>query len=111
MVGKPVSQQRSWSIRKTHEKENDMTSPLVRNNDVYVLVLITGENAVDANPLKLEHFKFWVIPTKLINDECGNNKSISLGKVKRLAKMRHFPENGIGFADLHRAVDEVIDSL
>ena len=106
-----MSQQRSWSIRKTHEKENDMTSPLVRNNDVYVLVLITGENAVDANPLKLEHFKFWVIPTKLINDECGNNKSISLGKVKRLAKMRHFPENGIGFADLHRAVDEVIDSL
>ena len=32
--GVEVSMQRTWSIRKAHEKEGDPTSPLVRNNDV-----------------------------------------------------------------------------
>lgn len=107
--GKPLSEQRTWSIRKAHAKEFDMTSPLVRNNDVYVFVLITGKNAIDADPLKLEHYKFWAIPTYEINDRCGDNKSISLGKVKRIAMSIGFSEGGVGFDSLRSVIDRAIE--
>ena len=108
---KAVSEQRTWSIRKAHEKEFDMTSKLVRNNDVYVFVLITGENAVEANPLQLEHYLFWVIPTYIIDDICDNNKSISLGKVKGIAEDLGFPKGGVGFDNLRSEVDRAIELL
>lgn len=106
-----ISEHRAFSIRKSHKDWNDPTSELIRHSDIYIFVLDIGKTETTANPLHLENWRFWVIPTKLINDKCNDNKSISLGKVKRLAKMRHFPEDGVGFADLRQAVDNAISEL
>ncbi len=107
--GKPLSQQRTFSIRKAHEKEQDMSSPLARNNDVYVFCLILGETKETSNPLILDHWRFWVIPTELINDECGDNKSITLQRVKKLFKKFYGSEEGLRFANIKNSVDKAIE--
>ena len=86
-----------------------MTSPLVRNNDVYVFCLILGETREASNPLILDHWRFWVIPTKLINAKCGDNKSITLPRVKKLFKEVFGSEEGLRFANLKSAVDKAIE--
>lgn len=109
--GQPVSQQRTFSIRKAHEDEEDMNSPLVRNNDVYVFCLILGETQEDSNPLVLEHWEFYVIPTSVINQECGDNKSISLSKVKKLLKKISGSDAGLPFGKVKEVVDKAIDDM
>ena len=109
--GQPVSQKRTFSIRKAHEDEEDMNSPLIRNNDVYVFCLILGKTQEDSNPLVLEHWEFYVIPTRVINDECGNNKSIGLSKVKKLMKKWYGSETGLTFNELKGTVDKAINKI
>ena len=109
--GQPVSQKRTFSIRKAHEDEEDMNSPLIRNNEVYVFCLILGETQEESNPLVLEHWEFYVIPTYIINMECGDNKSISLSKVKKLMKKWYGSETGLTFNELKRAVDKAINII
>ena len=55
-----------------------------RQNDVYVFCLNTGETRESSNPLNLNNWEFYIVPTTVINEKCGNNKSISLGKIKGL---------------------------
>ena len=97
-----VSQLRTFSIRKAHTIEGDMDSPLDRNSDVYVFALNTGNDAEAAYPLQLEHWRFWAIKTDTINQMCGDHKTISLKKIKELAKNN----NGLTFDQLRNAVDK-----
>jgi len=98
-----VSNTRVFSIRKTHEVDYDETTPLVRNNDIYIFCLIIGKTKVEADPRKLEHWRFWVVPTTDINKECGNNQSINLNKVKKMAKN----SEGLKYDELKAAIDEL----
>lgn len=99
-----VSQQRIFSIRKSHSVEGDMSSPLERNSDAYVFALNTGTNADTAYPLQLEHWRFWVIKTDIISEKCGEHKTISLKKIIELSE----DEKGLTFDQLKGAVNNVI---
>lgn len=105
------SEQRSFGITKSHCKEGDPTSELKRMNDIYVFVLNKGKNKQEADPLQLEHWEFYVIPTSVINKECGDNKSISLSKVKKLSKKVSGTDEALPFDKLKDAVDKVINSM
>ncbi len=100
----PKSKVRTFGITKAYSKYQDNTSKLARQNDVYVFCLNTGENRIDSNPLQLEHWEFYVIPTSLINEKCGDQKSISLSRIKRMT-------NKVDFSHLKEKVDEVIDGI
>lgn len=99
-----VSLQRSFGITKAYTRYKDNTSEFKRQNDIYVFCLITGETKEASNPLVLDNWRFWVVSTATINRLCGDNKTISLGRVKKITKR---PE-GIGYRDLKREIDNVI---
>lgn len=102
--GEPRSMQRSWGIGKAYSEYMDPTTEKVRNNDIYVFCLITGFERKDANPLNLDNWEFYVVPTNLINRECGDNKTISLGRVRSFSPCTKYPE-------LKRTIDETIDKI
>ena len=99
-----VSQQRTFGITKAYSRYKDKTSEFMRQNDIYVFCLILGETKEASNPLVLENWRFWVVPTSTINRLCGDNKTISLGRVKRITGLKE----GLGYWELREAVDKVI---
>lgn len=102
-----VSQQRTFGITKAYSRYKDNTSEFKRQNDIYVFCLNTGDTQETSNPLALENWRFWVVPTSKINRLCGDNKTISLGRVKRITGLKE----GIGYGELRAAVDKVIDGM
>ncbi len=102
-----VSQQRTFGITKAYSRYKDNTSEFKRQNDIYVFCLILGETKEASNPLVLENWRFWVVPTATINRLCGDNKTISLGRVKRISGQK----DGVGYRQLREEVDMVINEL
>ena len=100
-----VSQQRTFGITKAYSKYKDHRSKYERQNDIYVFCLITGETQEASDPLVLDNWRFWVVPTWTLNRLCGNNKTISLGRVKGITGQ----ENGVGYGQLREVIDRVID--
>lgn len=102
-----ISQQRTFGITKAYSLYKNRHSEFKRQNDIYVFCLNTGETEEASNPLVLENWRFWVVPTSTINRLCGDNKTISLGRVKRIARLKE----GLGYGELREAVDKVIDEI
>ena len=81
---------------------------LSRQSEVYVFCLNSNADIQNNDPLKVDDWIFYVVPTYEINIYCENNqnseqKKISLNVVKRLA------QNGVTFDELKNAVDEAIE--
>ena len=100
-----VSLQRTFGITKAYSLYKNRHSEFKRQNDIYIFCLILGETKEASNPLVLENWRFWVIPTSTINSLCGDNKTISLGRVKTITNQ----ENGVGYGELRHEVDRVIE--
>ena len=89
-----VSKQRMFSITKansnyeTNEKENKFE----RQNDIYVFCLNTGMTKETSNPMKLDNWEFYIIPTSEINKQCGDNKKISLERIRKITEKKNFDE-------------------
>ena len=98
-----ISQQRSFGITPAYTKYKDSTTVLERQNDIYVFCLNTGHNEEESNPLDMSNWEFYVVPTAVINANCAPaQKSISLGKVRKLAPMTRFH-------DLKNVIDSICD--
>lgn len=95
------STQRSFSITKAFSRYKDSTSEYCRQNDIYVFCLNTGKTKEESNPLDLDHWRFWVVPTETINHACGNNKTITLSRLQKITGLK----DGIGYEQLRAAVD------
>ena len=102
-----VSQQRTFGITKAYSRYKDNTSEFKRQNDIYVFCLILGETKEASNPLILENWRFWVVPTSTINRQCGDNKRISLGRLKAITGLK----DGLGYGELRESVNRMIDEL
>ena len=100
-----VSQQRTFGITKAYSRYKDNTSEFKRQNDIYVFCLILGETKEASKPLVLENWRFWIVSTSTINRLCGDNKTISLGRVKSITNQG----NGVGYGELRNEVDKVIN--
>lgn len=100
-----VSHQRTFGITKAYSLYKNRHSEFKRQNDIYVFCLNTGETKEASNPLALENWRFWVVPTSTIDCICGDNKTISLGRVKRITGLKE----GLGYEELRDAVDKVIE--
>lgn len=95
-----ISEQRTWSITKAYTDYKNPNSEYKRQNDVYVFCLNTGKNEKDSYPLELENWEFYIIPTSKINEECRDNKTISLSKVQKLTKK-------VSFSEIKRVIDSL----
>lgn len=75
-----------------------------RQADVYVLSLLSEKERSKANPLDLDQWRFWVIPTCLFDNRQRSQHSITLNSL-----LREVGEP-FEFSGLKQAIDRVIDA-
>lgn len=100
-----ISEHRVFSIRKTHVEYQNSKSELARQNDIYIFCVDEGKDKETSNPLNLENWTFYVIPTKVINNLFDNQKTLSL---KRLTQIEKYGV-GLTYDKLKATIDEIID--
>ena len=100
-----VSNRRAFSIAKangSYDPEIAGNTELCRQNDVYVFCLINGETMETSNPLNLDNWEFYAVPTYFLNEHCGDNKTISIGRI------RDFGFKPLRYDELKEEIDKVI---
>ena len=103
-----VSKQRVFGITKangSYDSANSGNSDFCRQNDIYVFCLNIGDTRETSYPLNLNNWEFYIVPTAIIDEKCGNNKTISLGRIK-----------GLGFEakrydEIKTEIDRFIDEM
>lgn len=103
-----VSKQRTFGITKangSYDPDNSGNSDFCRQNDIYVFCLNTGDSKETSNPLDLNNWEFYIVPTAVINEHCHDNKTISLGRVKSLGF------SAKRYDEIKSEIDNIIDSL
>ena len=83
-----------FSIRpaRSWDAENDFSDDLKRWSDLYVFCLYASKDRSET-PLQLEQWEFYVLPTSVLNQRCGNQKSISLNSLLSLSPVKTTYEN------------------
>ncbi len=98
----PKSKARIFNISKAFSEYKDPSSTFERQNDIYVFCLNTGYTRADSDPLQLEHWEFYIVPTRVINEQCGDAKTVSLSRVKGFVEP-------VGYEELKEKIDYIIE--
>lgn len=102
-----VSKQRGFGITMangSYDLKNSGNSEFCRQNDIYIFCLNTGETKEESYPLDLSNWEFYIVPTSVINEKCGNNKTISLGRIKSLGYVAK------NYMEIKKEVDKIINN-
>ncbi len=92
-----------FGIRETLEwipERNDFGKERKRQSDIYVFCLLTQKEKRLVNPLDLDQWGFYVIPTSVLDSEFGERQSISLNQVMKYGRAHRFHQ-------LHEAISPV----
>lgn len=100
-----VSSKRTFGITKANSKYGENENSYERKNDIYVFCLNTGNTAEASNPLIMENWEFYIVPTSVINAECKDNKTVSLERVRKLAS------NKTDYSEIKAVIDGMIDQM
>ena len=76
-----------FSIRPTQgwdSESNERTSEVRRRADVYVFCLLKHKDQSSINPLNLDQWVFYVLPTNILNQSVGPQKTITLNSLVSL---------------------------
>ena len=108
-----VSRVRMFSIEPTNNSYwgnsidgDNSERTMSRQSEVYVFCLNSNEDIRNNNPLNIDDWIFYVVPTYEINIYCQDNpnqKKISLNVVRRMSK------NGVSFDGIKNEVDIAIE--
>ena len=79
---------------------NKMAVEPRRSADCYVFCLFTETNPTKSNILDINAWRFYVVSAQQIDRICGQQKSISLGRLKQLTE-------AIDYDTLHKAIDRL----
>ena len=63
-----------------------------RQADVYVFALLAHKDKPTIDPMDLNQWEFYVLPTVALNTHFGSLKRVTLGSLKALASPVHFDE-------------------
>lgn len=77
----------SFSIKESHTWESEtniLSQASQRQSDVYVFALLHHKDQSTIDPLKLEQWTFYVVPTSKLNEYFGQQKTVSLKMIERL---------------------------
>ena len=77
----------SFGIAKTYPwdwEKNQYGETQVRSADVYVFCVLAHLNGQTVNPLELTQWEFYVLPTRTLDTSLGNQKTVSLSRLKEL---------------------------
>ena len=103
-AGAKRSQVRTFDIGKRYSKYKDSASDKERQCDIYVFCLNIGNEKEDSYPLEMDNWEFYVVSRKIIDDNCGDNKTINLNKVRTLTEVTEY-------SNLRTKIDQVIKEI
>lgn len=75
------------------------SSPSQRRSELYIFCLFAETERELADPMKLDQWEFYIVPTKLINEKLGDQRKISLQGIERLGISK------CGYNDIKAIVD------
>ena len=92
----------SFSIAKhSHWNEDDKWNNKVRHSDVYVFCLFAETEREKANPMQIEQWQFYVLPTSVLDEQCGDRQTISLAALLSLSPIQ------CTYSDLQETIDAI----
>ena len=103
--GHKITEQRNFSIRKTYVDLGN-SDVKERQNDIYVFCIDEGRDKRSSNPLYLENWTFYVVPTSIINDLCDNQESITLSRLEKIETYGR----GLKYDKIKETVDNIINN-
>ncbi len=74
-----IAKTRTWS-----PETNKLDTAACRQADVYVFCLLAHTDQTTINPLDMNQWEFYVLPTSVLNKQKGDAKIISLSALKKL---------------------------
>lgn len=78
--------------------------PAERRSELYVFCLFANADRETADPMKLDQWEFYIVPTKVINEKCHDKRSISLGG---LAKLGY---STVNYCEIKSVVDDFMNA-
>lgn len=75
-----------FSIRPTRawSPEDGYSETVIRQSDLYVFCFFACTDREKANPLLLDQWEFYILPTFLLNEQLGEQQTISLSRLLSL---------------------------
>lgn len=80
-------------------------SPPRRRSDIYVFCLFAEEDRSVANPMILDQWRFYIVPTKTIDEKLGDQRKISLQGLERLGA------SALGYGRIRAEIDRLADTI
>lgn len=77
----------NFSIRPTYgwdSRTNTYSDECVRQSDVYVFCLLAHKEQETIDPLDTDQWRFYVLPTRVLNEKVPEQKTITLSGIIRL---------------------------
>lgn len=87
--------------RKWNPVTNQMEGELKRQADVYVFCLLAHQTQSSLNPLNIEQWQFYLLPTAVLDEYCNTQKSIGLGRIISLGAI------SVKFDEIADRIDEI----
>lgn len=75
----------TFGIQRTriwNPDNNQMEGDLKRQADVYVFCVLAHKTQESLNPLNLDQWEFYILPTTTLDDNCLEQKTIGLNRIK-----------------------------
>lgn len=74
-----IAPSKKWSY-----ETNEWEDIRVRQGDYYIFCLLHHKDKKTVDPLNLDQWTFYILPTKVLNEEKPNQKTITLGSLLKL---------------------------
>ena len=95
-----VSKRRGWDPKTAIEEHTPS-----RHADVYVLALFAHQDKSTANPLNVDQWQFWVVPTSWLDVRQRSQQSITLTSLQREFGAPGEPARGLTWLELREHVE------
>ena len=90
-----IAEKSSWT------EDNGRGSSKNRSSEIYIFCLLKEKDRDKVNPLNLDQWEFLVIRTKLLDENCGDQRTIGLAPLQRLNPII------VRYDQLHAAVSKI----
>jgi hypothetical protein len=89
---------------KDYDKEHHIfLDHKTRKSDIYIFCLLAEKSKEKLSATDLSQWQFYVVPTKSIDEKCGNQQIISLNRLKTLFDVRE-----VDYYNLKSEVDKLL---
>ena len=81
----------TFDIQPTHgwnRQTNKYTDDVKRRSDIYVFCVLKHVEQKSLNPLDISQWDFYILPTRVLNEKAGKQKTVTLSSLLKLGAAR-----------------------